>query len=80
MNGTVKWFNAEKGYGFISNDDGSGDVFNVLGCLRRLDDQWDYENDYPYLVQEGVDFYMGMSFEERIALFGYDTSLIPALT
>lgn len=59
-------------------DDGSGDVFHVLGCLRRLDDQWDYENDYPYLEQGGVDFYMGMSFEERIALFGYDTSLIPS--
>jgi len=27
VRGTVKWFNAEKGYGFIEREDGGPDVF-----------------------------------------------------
>lgn len=27
MNGTVKWFNAKKGFGFIANDEGGDDIF-----------------------------------------------------
>ena len=27
VNGTVKWFNGEKGYGFIEQEDGGKDVF-----------------------------------------------------
>ena len=26
-NGTVKWFNAQKGYGFITNENGGEDIF-----------------------------------------------------
>ena len=34
-NGTVKWFNATKGFGFIQPEKGSKDVFLHISALER---------------------------------------------
>lgn len=48
--GTVKWFNAEKGFGFIAPDDGSADAFVHYTAIetsgyRSLDENQHVEFD-----------------------------------
>jgi cold shock protein len=52
--GTVKWFNPDKGYGFIAPDDGTPDVFVhysaiTSGGYRTLEENQKVE----YTVQQG---------------------------
>ena len=52
--GTVKWFNPDKGFGFIAPDDGTPDVFVHYSAIdssgyRSLEDNQKVE----YTVQQG---------------------------
>ena len=39
MKGTVKWFNEEKGYGFITPEDGGKDVFVHISAVEQAGEQ-----------------------------------------
>ncbi|MCQ4160578.1 cold-shock protein [Roseomonas sp. GC11] len=52
--GTVKWFNATKGYGFIQPDDGSKDVFLHISDVQRSNLREPREGDkLEYDLQRG---------------------------
>ncbi|MCG6885557.1 MAG: cold-shock protein [Silicimonas sp.] len=65
-NGTVKWFNSTKGFGFIAPESGGKDVFVHISALERsgltslADDQ-----KVTYDVQSGRD---GRESAENLAL------------
>ncbi|MCH7892814.1 MAG: cold-shock protein [Gemmatimonadetes bacterium] len=54
--GTVKWFNAEKGFGFIAPDEGGKDVFVHITALREagLENLQD-DQKVSYELQSGRD-------------------------
>lgn len=52
--GTVKWFNATKGFGFIQPDDGSKDVFLHISDVQRSGLREPREGDkIEYELQRG---------------------------
>lgn len=54
MTGSVKWFNPEKGFGFITPQDGSKDVFVHFSAIQSDEYRTLYENQQvEFAVENG---------------------------
>ena len=62
-NGTVKWFNAEKGYGFISQESGD-DVFVHFSALNMLPHKLELHN-FHLLQRQLVYFFRSFTCPHR---------------
>ena len=64
--GTVKWFNATKGFGFIETEDGSADVFVHISAVEQAGLQT--LNEGQRITFEVVPGKSGKSAAENLAL------------
>jgi CspA family cold shock protein len=63
--GTVKWFNAQKGFGFIQPDDGSKDVFVHISAVERAGMD-DLKEGQKISYEEQVDSKRGKTSAENL--------------
>jgi cold shock protein len=73
IDATVKWFNAEKGFGFVELADGSGDVFLHAAVLEAAGHH-SVDPGAKLSVQVGV----GQKGRQVTAVLGVDTSAVVA--
>lgn len=70
--GSIKWFDASKGYGFIVPDDGQADVLLHVSCLRRDGYQTAYEGARVVCEaiprQKGLQAFRIISMDESTAV------------
>src|SRR5512145_1542434 len=79
--GTIKWFDASKGYGFIVPDNGLADVLLHVTCLRAGGYQTAYEGARVHCLvlkrPKGMQAYHIVSMDESTAIH---PSLLPQRT
>ncbi len=64
--GTVKWFNADMGYGFIQPDDGGLDVFVHIRAVERAG-MFDLEQGQKLSFEEVIDKGSGKSAADDLS-------------
>ena len=82
ISGTIKWFDASKGYGFIVPDNGSADVLLHVTVLRRDGYQTAYEGARLIVEcvqrQKGYQAFRIVSMDESTAI--HPAQMLPART